>query len=171
LCFIEGIPIRYGQPEPWKVIAQQLGRTKPSRAPQPEAKKRKKNDGRPPDTSRELLGPKWKKTEYTPTTITKKTILHPSYPWINNSCWLDTSLELLYQTVIRDFQDFSVRFAEVHPETSLHTLYRLLELRKLADIEGGEGDQSLVLSQQRDNFRKHLQSQKLVRTATSFEPL
>jgi hypothetical protein len=44
-CFAEGVPIRYGQPEPWKVISQQIGRTKPSRAPNPEDKRRKKNDG------------------------------------------------------------------------------------------------------------------------------
>jgi hypothetical protein len=45
---LEGSKIRYGQAEPWKVTAAHIGRTKPSRAPQPDEKKRKKNDGRPP---------------------------------------------------------------------------------------------------------------------------
>jgi hypothetical protein len=166
---LEGVPIRYGQPEPWKAIAQQIGRTKPSRTPQSTAQKRKKNDGRPPDTSRELLGHKRVKTESA--APTKKAILSPSYPWANNSCWLDTSLELLYQTVTRDFQDFSSRFAELHPETSLHTLYRLLDLRQLTNIDGGKEDLSLNLSQQRDNFRKHLHSRKLIKSITSFESL
>ncbi|TFK35257.1 hypothetical protein BDQ12DRAFT_668748 [Crucibulum laeve] len=51
----EGAPIRYGKAEPWKAIAQQIGCTKPSRAHQPGEKNNKKNDGQPPDTSKELL--------------------------------------------------------------------------------------------------------------------
>jgi hypothetical protein len=53
--FSEGIPIRYRRPEAWKVIAAEIGRTKPTRAEKPNEKKRKKNDGRPPDTIKELL--------------------------------------------------------------------------------------------------------------------
>jgi hypothetical protein len=165
--FLEGVPIRYGQPEPWKAIAQQIGRTKPSRAPKPETRKRKANDGRPPDTSRELLGSKRQKIELTPAFKTKPISLRPSYPWANNSCWLDTALELLFQTVMRDFRDFSVRFEDMHMETSLHILFRVLEMRKLVD-EDDEGAAD-KLSQQRDNFRKHLQNKKLVKSATSFE--
>ncbi|KIK04782.1 hypothetical protein K443DRAFT_4324 [Laccaria amethystina LaAM-08-1] len=51
----KGIPIRYRQPEAWKVIAAEIGRTKPTCAEKPNEKKRKKNDGRPPDTIKELL--------------------------------------------------------------------------------------------------------------------
>lgn len=46
---LAGIPIRYGAPELWKAKAVAIGRTKPSRAPKPDEKKHKKNDGRPPD--------------------------------------------------------------------------------------------------------------------------
>jgi hypothetical protein len=53
--FSEGIPIRYRRPEAWKVIAAEIGRTKPTCAEKPNEKKRKKNDGRPPDTIKELL--------------------------------------------------------------------------------------------------------------------
>ena len=51
----EGVPIRYGQGERWKSVRERIGRTKPSRAPNVAVKKRKKNDGRPPDTVNELL--------------------------------------------------------------------------------------------------------------------
>jgi len=91
-----GVPIRYGQAEPWKVVAAQIGRTKPTRANRLQDKKRKKNDGRPPDTIKELVQVKVKReTGF---------VLGPaSYPWKNNSCWLDTSLELTLITVMRHF--------------------------------------------------------------------
>lgn len=54
---LEGIPIRYRRPEAWKVTAAEIGRTKPTRAAKPGEKKRKKNDGRPPDTIKELFKP------------------------------------------------------------------------------------------------------------------
>ncbi|KAJ2991697.1 hypothetical protein NUW54_g8123 [Trametes sanguinea] len=51
-----GIPIRYGQPEPWKATAKRIGRTKPSRDPQmrKQGGHRYHNDGRPPDTQSSL---------------------------------------------------------------------------------------------------------------------
>jgi hypothetical protein len=54
---LEGIPIRYRRPEAWKVTAAEIGRTKPTRTAKPGEKKRKKNDGRPPDTIKELFKP------------------------------------------------------------------------------------------------------------------
>src|SRR4051812_44539439 len=53
--FEEGAPIRYGQAEPWKKVANAIGRTKPTRAPEKQRSKRYTNDGRPPDTLKELL--------------------------------------------------------------------------------------------------------------------
>jgi hypothetical protein len=111
----EGQLIRYGQPEPWKIIANNIGRTKPSRAGDT---KRKKNDGRPPDTTKELLKPeRSKKKSETQQLIKFKTQPKPkpsnitlgpvSYPWKDNSCWLDTSLELIYVTLMRDFDGFA----------------------------------------------------------------
>lgn len=50
-----GIPIRYGQAEKWKTVRKIIGRTKPSRAHDIATKKRKRNDGRAPDTSKEIL--------------------------------------------------------------------------------------------------------------------
>ncbi|KAK0184170.1 hypothetical protein F5146DRAFT_1125905 [Armillaria mellea] len=58
-----GSPIRYGRAEPWKVYAETIGRTKPSRAPQPIVSRRKKIDGRPPDTRQELHRANSKKSQ------------------------------------------------------------------------------------------------------------
>ena len=67
---IVGIPTQYGPHEPWKIVAQAHGRTKPFRPPrgaspelsegQQQPKKRYSmqktvNDGRPPDTEKALL--------------------------------------------------------------------------------------------------------------------
>ncbi|PPQ89858.1 hypothetical protein CVT25_004737 [Psilocybe cyanescens] len=88
-----GILIRYGAPEPWKGTAGKIGHTKPSHAIDPQEVKRKKNDGRPPDTLKELT--KTVKNQKIPV-IWAPNLGPPSYKWNNNSCWLDSSLELLY---------------------------------------------------------------------------
>lgn len=160
--------IRYGQPESWKVISQQIGRTKPSRAPKPENKRHKKNDGRPPDTSCELLGKKVGSTSQS-RQVTKAPLSFPSYQWSNNSCWLDTSLELLFQTVMRDFSGFSVWFAGLHPEMSLKILHEMLELRTVISVDKGEKNPSIWLSEQWDNFREHLQRWKFSKTSSRFD--
>ena len=51
-----GVPVRYGKPEPWKGVAAKIGRTKPSRARSSLSlhQRRKRNDGRPPDTRQAL---------------------------------------------------------------------------------------------------------------------
>jgi hypothetical protein len=74
-------------------------------------KRRKKNDGRPPpDTVKELLGHKnskeVEKVKNPPKAIKKLDFGLPSYPWSDNSCWLDASLQVLYMAVTRDFNDF-----------------------------------------------------------------
>ncbi|KIM36003.1 hypothetical protein M413DRAFT_32045 [Hebeloma cylindrosporum] len=145
----KGTPIRYGAPEPWKVKAAAIGRTKPSRAPRPEEKKRKKNDGHPPDSVKELLlAPTTKLTVPKPPkpmikellTAPKLQVTAPklltapikpapappgfqfgpaSYPWKDNSCWLDASLEVLYVAIERDFPEFCDTFRSLDPDSKL----------------------------------------------------
>ena len=105
--------------------AAEIGRTKPSCAPKPAEKQCKKNDGRPPNTSKELIGAPAKKsisklpnttltTDSTnkltlkpqPKTSEKVKFGSPSYPWRANSCWLDASLEVLYAAITVDPVDF-----------------------------------------------------------------
>ncbi|KAJ7754873.1 hypothetical protein B0H16DRAFT_1458905 [Mycena metata] len=81
------VSIRHVQAEPWKVIAQHIGRMKPGRAPNAAHSRRKKKDGRPPDT---LLGKS--KSGKGGSNATP----HPSYPWSPNSCWIDSGLELIF---------------------------------------------------------------------------
>ena len=55
--FPEGALIQYGVAEAWKVKAAAIGRTKPTRALKP-ADNKKNDDGRLPDTIKELMGNK-----------------------------------------------------------------------------------------------------------------
>ncbi|KAJ6473065.1 hypothetical protein C8R45DRAFT_1163444 [Mycena sanguinolenta] len=121
---VAGVPIRYGQAKPWKVISQQIGRTKPSRAPETSSSQRKKNDGRPPDTSAELLG-SLKSNKGSSKGPSKPDRL-VGYPWANNSCWLDSALELLFSAVTRNFADFSSRFDDINPDSTRFWTLRTL---------------------------------------------
>jgi hypothetical protein len=178
---LEGIPTRYGEAEPWKVQANKIGRTKPTRAGKPEDRKRNKNDGRPPDTIKDLLlKAKSKKAPQDPPSKTsekKKKVSFcakivgqaPNYPWNKNSCWLDTSLQLLYvaiQKVPREFTNIS----EALPKDSAlrEVLATLLE-RHALDPQGES--MSAILRGQRDNIRKLLKKKKAIKSVTQFESL
>ena len=165
---LEGIPIRYRWPEAWKVTAAEIGRTKPTCVAKPGEKKRKKNDGRPPDTIKELFKPEkgtkkkpakkvvfefseeseeavtkepakgskkklTKETDITtkkqaPTTSTKKlTFGPPSYRWKHNSCWLDTTLKLLYVALMRNFEEFSAILDALDDDSPLQVILKLME--------------------------------------------
>jgi len=124
--FVVGQKLSYGDREPWKTIKERTGTTHPARREKAiqESRSRNKNDGRPPDTTKELV----KSTSIQSTRI-KSTVsltkpfkppkpwqymrpqLHQdgirllsapnngfqSYPWNEKaSCWFDTSLEALF---------------------------------------------------------------------------
>jgi len=150
---LAGAKVRYGQSEPWKKTAIKIGRTKPSRASRPE---KKKNDGRPPDTSKELLGKKKKKKPLKTSPSPETDFGPPSYPWVDNSCWLDSSLELLFVTVMRDFDDFSSLFASVPTKSLLYQFYKVMDSRKCLPEDASN---EMVLKSNRsdrDGFRRKL---------------
>lgn len=171
-ALLAGVPIRYGRAEPWKVIAQQIGRTKPSRAPDAAGSKRQKNDGRPPDTSAELLGASKSSKRSKGKDASKPKLSSDqlaSYPWSKNSCWLDTALELLFNAVIRDFTDFSSRFEDINPECAFAPFFKIMDLRKT--LPGSGGDVSEMLGLHRDGFRAHLKKCRLIRTTKELDSI
>ena len=192
---LAGIPIRYGAPEPWKAKAAAISRTKPSRAPKPDEKKRKKNDGRPPDTVNELLtAPTEKSAVPKPPKPTIKDLLAataksappppsktapvksapppppkkgqkfefgpPSYPWMDNSCWLDASLEVLYVAIENDFPDFCSLFESLDPDVGLGAFYTAIYDR--LSLNPAQKDISAHLASQRDQLRLCLHEKKLI---------
>ena len=194
---LRGVPIQYGQAEQWKKVSECIGRTKPSCAPDVAIKKRKKNDGRPPDTAKELLkispskkkkkdlakleahldAPKSKnpsnmkapgqvgKEMVNQTPATSRT---PSYPWKENSCWLDTSLQLLFVALTHNFSEFSEFAQKVAPASPLRTLHNIFEQRL-------NPDSTVNVSEELWSHRNHLQWQLVehqqASSLTSYEPL
>ena len=225
----EGTLIRYGEAEPWKVVAAKIGRTKPTRAvKRGEGKRQKKNDGRPPDTIKELLkaAPKERikkappskplkpslpskksqpskstSSELKPSSPKKSQTAHPSqtslvsplsqsqptspsqkaplaskepsnifpaYPWDRNSCWLDTSLQLLYVALTKYPDDFS-RIIEGLPKTSgVKEVLNSLQVRHGMDPQAIT---SKTLGDQRDAIRNLLKKKRAIASVTQFESL
>jgi hypothetical protein len=133
------------------------GRTKPSRAPKQEEKRRKKNDGRPPDTVKELLGlPNSRKVN----TSNNLNLGPPAYPWSSNSCWLDASLQVLYMAVTRDFDEFKTVCEPLDPDIALGALYAIF--RDRFDLDFKEKTASTILKLQRDALRVFLRRKNII---------
>jgi hypothetical protein len=162
--YLGGVPIRYGAAEYWKTKAATLGRTKPSRAPKPVEKQRKKNDGRPPDTVKELFGHRNNKkaahAKPPPKASQKLKLGHPAYPWSANSCWLDASLQVLYMAVTRDFNEFKTICEPLDTDVGLGALYAIFQDR--FDLGFDEDDMSSILESQRDALRVFLHKKKII---------
>lgn len=151
---VERTPLGHGRPERWVRMLEEHGRTKPSRAPDPPSRKRKLNDGRPPDTKEELFQPKPKKRQTNPGASNRLLEFGPpGYPWKSNSCWLDTSLELLFVSAMRNFGDLSACFATVPEDSLLYRFYKTLESRKEIDYDEPDLVVSEELSRHRDDLR------------------
>ncbi|KAJ8080754.1 hypothetical protein PM082_017588 [Marasmius tenuissimus] len=103
---ITGVPIAYKPHEPWKLTYKKRGTTHPSHLLNSKESDGKSQARCPPDTSSELVGsstkPALKQKHAQSLFAVLADLLHaiPSYVWSMNSCWLDTSLELLFHTVI-----------------------------------------------------------------------
>ncbi|KAF5313015.1 hypothetical protein D9619_002316 [Psilocybe cf. subviscida] len=98
--------------------------------------------------------------------------LRQSYPWQNNSCWLDTSLQMLYITLqFSGTTEFHSVFDQLPNTSALQQLNVALTARiNLPD--------NLVSQQIATALRKHqlalrrfLKSIKAIRTLSSFDPL
>lgn len=103
----------------------------------------------------------------------KSVIVLVSYPWQDNSCYLDTSLELLFRLIMRGYDDFAERFGNQHSDArpTLTVLHEMFKLRKIVDVERGEQNPSEWLKQQRNHFRIHLKDTHCITSLTSYENL
>lgn len=88
----------------------------------------------------------------------KSVIVLVSYPWQDNSCYLDTSLELLFRLIMRGYDDFAERFGNQHSDArpTLTVLHEMFKLRKIVDVERGEQNPSEWLKQQRKTSYENL---------------
>jgi hypothetical protein len=155
-----GTLIRYGAPEPWKAKAAAIGRTKPTRAPKPADKQRKKNDGRPPDTVKELLGKRPKNPPPKVRPAEEIKFGPASYQWHANSCWLDASLQILYTAITPKFDEFTQVFESLKPGSALNAFYQTIKERSELDPE--EDKVTVVLGLQRDQLRIFLHEKQII---------
>ncbi|KAJ7474341.1 hypothetical protein FB451DRAFT_1467183 [Mycena latifolia] len=168
-----GIKIRYGVAEHWK-HGKRSSRNGTPRTP--------RKDGRPPDTPQALLGSgrKGQDTAQEPPADPPEIEdvvpdQRPSYRWKENSCYLDTSLELIFQTVSRDFhRQFGVRGVNVDKAEPIAQLLQHMSSRRTTerDLSGGISPEVLQKNDaQRDSFRKFLKQSKLVPDPYAYNPL
>lgn len=78
---------------------------------------------------------------------------HPSYAWKNNSCWLDSSLEVIFNVTSRDFKGFAGRFLSIPPDSVPYALFQALNHRHIAYTQDGENHSVEWLSATRETFR------------------
>lgn len=85
-----------------------------------------------------------------------KTIVYESYLWDRNSCWLDTSLELIYHAALRNFDDFTVTFRLLPAKTGFQEMYNGFNIRH----QKGLLCSSRELSNTRNIFRELLHNER-----------
>ena len=95
---------------------------------------------------------------------------YQSYSWENNSCWLDSSLELIFQAVQYDWDGFSRRFADLSPSTKLRQLHDALCERQRLSVNGCFVGMLGDLSFQRNFLRKTLFECRCIGSMKSIEP-
>ena len=117
-----------------------------------------RHDGRPPDTSKQLLAsPKKKKGKLAFNLPQSGRI--PSYIWSENSCWLDTSLDLLFHAVSRNYaRGFDIRMSPIFQSEPLWNLYQVIDFRRQLsnDQSNNAREISEAISKQRKGLRKYL---------------
>ena len=103
--------------------------------------------------------------------------LTPSYKWAKNSCWLDTSLEILWCSLLPSFEDFASCFSHISDveiqSQPLYSLFHLLQFRQDLYTANSENHTVEVLSAHRDVFREVLAEGGIISTAalTGFDSI
>lgn len=170
-----GLRIKYGKDEPWKYFAYSYGRTHPSRDPAIISQKKHKNDGRAPDTFNALLIRKTlpqDSNELKRLLRARKAVHLVSYRYFKNSCWLDTSLEVIYRVVEHNPLDFETLFADVTVGSVADNLKHVITER--LDLMNGPTASTCVAtanSLSRDCFRRALLDSKIVTSIDSEDSL
>ncbi|KAF8962433.1 hypothetical protein BDZ97DRAFT_1759284 [Flammula alnicola] len=93
----------------------------------------------------------------------------PNYPWHENSCWLDTSLQLLYVAMRSSVDEFR-RIYDALPESSEIRMV-FASLFERYDLDEADNVTSAVLHAQRDYLRKFLKKKRAIQSVSGFESL
>lgn len=93
----------------------------------------------------------------------------PNYPWNKNSCWLDTSLQLLYVAILKAPKEFTRISNALPKDSALRMVFSALLDRHTMDPNGK--NMSVILRGQRDNIRRLLKRKKAIKSVSQFESL
>lgn len=93
----------------------------------------------------------------------------PLYPWNRNSCWLDTSLQLLYVALLRCLDDFTGIYQALPAKSVLKVV--LASLLQRHNLESQDNNGAQMLENERDKIRKLLKLNKAIKGITLFESL
>lgn len=98
--------------------------------------------------------------------------LRQSYVWQGNSCWLDTSLQMLYITLqFSGTAEFHSVFNPLPQESALQQLNKTLTARINLSNNLVAQQVSTALREHRHVLRRFLKSIKAIKTLSSFDPL
>ncbi|KAJ3765193.1 hypothetical protein FB446DRAFT_655583, partial [Lentinula raphanica] len=132
-----------------------------------------KSDGRPPDTKQDLLSKsptKEKLLQSKQKPVSSGVVVGPaSYRWIENSCWIDSALDILYCAISNDYASFSTRFSSTtQTERPIRDLYNLAENQALI-LRDPSYDLWDTLSHQRNSFREKLVKWRIIKNNHSHD--
>ena len=88
-----------------------------------------------------------------------ETLLAAGVPWKNNSCWIDSSLQVLYAAVAGpDYTSFQTRLRGTDSETPIRQLYRHIQAREMIESTADRNLQFCMemLGDPQDSFHRGL---------------
>ncbi|KAJ7763014.1 hypothetical protein B0H16DRAFT_1805867 [Mycena metata] len=176
----KGDKIYYGRdPQYWKNTRFRYSWTKHSRH---EPRRKFSLDGRAPDTiarlkakaarkRRDKQNPK-SKPAHPPKPPVPPPEFQRSFRWHKNSCWLDSSLTVLYAVANRNFPELKAIFVLLPANHLFLDLLVILETHiKQAVIPGIESGGCKVLTKMRNEFRKKLAVAQYIRSEGSSDAM
>ncbi|KAK0440676.1 uncharacterized protein EV420DRAFT_1485884 [Desarmillaria tabescens] len=96
------------------------------------------------------------------------------YPWHANSCWLDSSLEALFWTFMRNWPEVETVFRRATSDShGFSMVYRVLQARRsmiMGPISGPIGIVSSQLKSQRETVRRYLEQERKLLQPGSNQP-
>ncbi|EDR06399.1 uncharacterized protein LACBIDRAFT_328726 [Laccaria bicolor S238N-H82] len=93
----------------------------------------------------------------------------PSYPWFKNSCWLDSSLQLLHTTMHCSVDEFKAIYNALPENSAIRPAFS--HLLEWYDLNEAEKTTSTFLHRQWDSLCTHLKKKKVFETVSGFESL
>lgn len=94
-----------------------------------------------------------------------------SYPWSGNSCWLDSSLQIFFIAVNRNFKDYAAGCQDLPKILGLKSLYDIFDKRHTSEEQGISQSLSTDRRKERDTFRKLLKKKQAIRSINEPESL